>query len=156
MDARGRRADRVHAGAARALVVVWLCTSVHVAVAQPKPRSLWSGDLEKAAQLFGEALAADPGDADAATNLGQALARLGRRAEAERALREAIRLQPAREWAWVGLAELFADDPRRWERRDEIVAFLGAGLARVAGEPSGSTNLSIALANFERPVGRTE
>src|SRR5436190_153927 len=113
MDARGRRADRVHAGAARALVVVWLCTSVHVAVAQPKPRSLWSGDLEKAVQLFGEALAADPGDADAATNLGQALARLGRRAEAERALREAIRLQPAREWAWGGLAELFADDPSR-------------------------------------------
>src|SRR5439155_26069035 len=62
----------------------------------------------------------------------------------------------ARDTAYVALADLCADDPRRWERRDEIVALLHAGLAKVAGEPAGAINLTLALASFERSVGRTE
>ena len=89
---------------------------------------LKDGRIEEAAALFAAALAHDPGNAGYATDLGFALGRLGRRAEAETLLRGAIEKDPHRVYAWVNLAEIYADDPTRWERRDAIVAFLEKGL----------------------------
>ena len=80
---------------------------------------------------------------------------LGRRAEAEAVLRGAIEKDPRRFYAYVNLAELLADDPARWERRDAIVAFLEKGLDALKDDRKGRFNLLLGLANFERAVGRT-
>ncbi|HEX2574262.1 MAG TPA: tetratricopeptide repeat protein [Polyangia bacterium] len=118
----------------------------------------WSGSLEQAERavtLFEQALVEDPGDADAATNLGQALMRLGRGEAAETAFRRAIELAPARATAYAQLAELWSRDPRRWQRRDEMMGLLRLGLERVAGDPVGRVALTLSVANFERSIGRT-
>ena len=48
-------------------------------------------------------------------------------------LRGAIDKDPRRVYAWVNLAEIYADDPTRWERRDAIIAFLEKGLDATQG-----------------------
>ncbi len=98
-------------------------------------------------------LAREPRNAAYANDLGFAYWRLGRAADAERLYRRAIALDPARFYAWANLAELFSAAPDRWERADEILAFLGQGLA--LAPPSGIANLSVRIADFERSVGRT-
>ena len=121
---------------------------------QPLIKSVWKGDLRKAVQIFRDALAADPTDAEAATNLGIALSRLARRDEAIAAFNTAIRLAPARWLPYASLADLFAGDERRWEKRDEVMALLDEGLARTAGDAS-AMGLVISAANFERSIGRS-
>jgi tetratricopeptide (TPR) repeat protein len=116
---------------------------------------LKDGRTEEAAELFKAALAHDPGNAGYATDLGFALGRLGRRAEAETLLRGAIEKDPHRVYAWVNLAEIYADDPTRWERRDAIVAFLEKGLDVLKEDRDRRFNLVLGLANFERAIGRT-
>jgi tetratricopeptide (TPR) repeat protein len=116
---------------------------------------LKDGRTEEAATLFAAALAHDPGNAGYATDLGFALGRLGRRAEAETLLRGAIEKDPRRVYAWVNLAEIYADDPTRWERRDAIVAFLEKGLDVLKEDRDRRFNLVLGLANFERAIGRS-
>jgi tetratricopeptide (TPR) repeat protein len=58
-----------------------------------------SGDYSEAEAAFREAVRLDPGNADAHTDLGDALHRQGKYSEAEAASREAIRLDPALAWA---------------------------------------------------------
>ena len=82
-------------------------------------------------------------------------AKVGKRAEAEAALRDAIDKEPRRFYAYVNLADLLASDPARWERRDAIVAFLEKGLDALKEDRKGRFNLALALAGFERAVGRT-
>lgn len=120
--------------------------------AGPRP---WSVPPDRAVALFEQALVEDPNDADAATNLGQALMRLGRGEAAETAFRRAIELGPARATAYAQLAELWSRDPRRWQRRDEMMGLLRLGLERVAGDPVGRVALTLSVANFERSIGRT-
>jgi tetratricopeptide (TPR) repeat protein len=117
--------------------------------------ALRAGRVEEAAALFGQAVAHDPSSAPYATDWGFALSKLGRRAEAEAALRQAVERDPKRFYAYVNLADLLASDPGRWERRDAIVGFLEKGLEALKEDRKGRFNLVLALAGFERAVGRT-
>jgi tetratricopeptide (TPR) repeat protein len=116
---------------------------------------LKAGRLDEAARLLARALERDPESAVIQTDLGFVLGKLGRRAEAEATLRAAIAREPRRFYAYVNLADLLADDPSRWERRDQIVAFLDRGLEALKDDPKGRLFLLMRLANFERVVGRT-
>jgi tetratricopeptide (TPR) repeat protein len=116
---------------------------------------LRDGNSEEAAALFAAALAHDPGNAGYATDYGFALGRLGRRSEAEAVLRGAIDKDPHRVYAWVNLAEVYADDPSRWGRRDAIITFLEKGLDAIKDDQKRRFNLVLGIANFERAIGRT-
>jgi Flp pilus assembly protein TadD len=116
---------------------------------------LRAGRLAEAAELFARAVTGDPGNAVFATDLGFALGKLGRRAEAEAALRGAIEKDPRRFYAYVNLADLLADDPARWDRPGAIIADLEKGLAALKDDKKGRFNLLLRVANFERAVGRT-
>ncbi len=116
---------------------------------------LRAGSYAEAAELFAKAAAREPGNAALATDLGFALGRAGRRAEAEAVLRGAIEKDPRRYYAYVNLADLLAEDPARWERRDAVVAFLDKGLEALKDDRKGRFNLLLGLAGFERAVGRT-
>jgi tetratricopeptide (TPR) repeat protein len=116
---------------------------------------LRAGRPEEAVEAFTRAAAGDPSNAAFATDLGFALGKVGRRAEAEAVLRGAIEKDPRRFYAYVNLADVLADDPARWERRDTLVAFLDKGLAALADDSKGRFNLLLRVANFERAVGRT-
>jgi tetratricopeptide (TPR) repeat protein len=116
---------------------------------------LRAGKTDEAAALFARAVAGDPGNAVFATDLGFALGRLGRRAEAEAALRGAIEKDPRRFYAYANLADLLADDPARWDHREAIIAELERGLGALKDDRKGRFNLLLRVANFERAVGRT-
>jgi tetratricopeptide (TPR) repeat protein len=116
---------------------------------------LRAGELEVAAQLFASAAEHDPASAAIATDYGFALARLGKRPEAEKVLRAAVDKDPKRFYAYVNLADLWATDPGRWERRDATIAFLDKGLDALKDDRKGRFNVLLALAGFERAVGRT-
>jgi tetratricopeptide (TPR) repeat protein len=116
---------------------------------------LRAGRVGEAAELFARAVARDPNNAAFATDLGFALGKLGRRAQAEAILRGAIEKEPRRFYAYVNLADLLADDPARWERREAIVTFLDKGLELLKDDRKGRFNLLLRVANFERAVGRT-
>jgi tetratricopeptide (TPR) repeat protein len=116
---------------------------------------LKAGRLDEAARLLGRALEKEPDSAVLQTDLGFVLGKLGRRAEAEAMLRAAIARDPRRFYAYVNLADLLADDPSRWERRDHIVTYLDRGLDLLKDDPKGHLLLLLRLANFERVVGRT-
>ena len=116
---------------------------------------LRAGNLREAADLFGKAAQHDPANAAIATDWGFALGRLGERAQAEAVLRGAIEKDPRRPYAYANLADLLAQDPGRWERRDAIVALLEKGLAALKDDRKGRFTLLLGLAGFERAVGRT-
>ncbi len=116
---------------------------------------LRAGRLAEATDLFARASEGDPGNAIFATDYGFALGKQGRRAEAEAALRGAIEKDPRRFYAYVNLADLLADDPARWDRRDAIIADLDKGMEQLEDDKKGRFNLLLRVANFERAVGRT-
>jgi tetratricopeptide (TPR) repeat protein len=116
---------------------------------------LRAGAIDEAAGLLAQATAHDPSSAVIATDYGFALGRLGERADAEKVLRAAIDKDPKRVYAYLNLAELWAGDPARWEKRDAAVAFLERGLDAVKDDRKDRFNLLLALAGFERAVGRT-
>lgn len=116
---------------------------------------LRAGDFGEAADLFARAAEHDPANAAYATDLGFSLGKAGRRAEAEAVLRRAIEKDPRRYYAYVNLADLLAEDPTRWERREAIVAFLDKGLEALKDDRKGRFNLLLGIAGFERAVGRT-
>ncbi|HEX9602772.1 MAG TPA: tetratricopeptide repeat protein [Myxococcales bacterium] len=115
---------------------------------------LRGGRPAEALPLLEQAQRRDPANAAVAADLGTALLRLGRRAEAEQQLRAAIAKDPRRWPAFATLASLLSEDPRRWDLADETIALLdrGLGLARGEAAPIG---LHLARADFLRSVGRT-
>lgn len=115
---------------------------------------LKTGRFEEAAALFARAAAHDPSNVAYATDWGFALGKIGQRAEAEAVLRGAIEKEPKRVYAYVNLADLLAEDPGRWERREAIIAFLEKGLDTLKDDRKGRFNLIVALSGFERAVGR--
>ena len=116
---------------------------------------LRAGDLRAAADLFAKAAERDPANAGIATDWGFALGRLGERAQAEAVLRGAIEKDPHRSYAYANLADLLAQDPGRWERRDAAIALLEKGLEALKDDRKGRFTLLLGLAGFERAVGRT-
>ena len=116
---------------------------------------LRAGRLDEAAALFANAVAHDPGNATFLTDYGFALGKLGRRAEAEKTLRTAIDKEPGRYYAYVNLADLLAGDPARWERPDAVLALLEKGLDATKNDRKARFGLLVAIAGFERAVGRT-
>jgi tetratricopeptide (TPR) repeat protein len=117
---------------------------------------LRQGDGEAAVAELRTALAAKPGSATIATDLGFALGKLGRTREAEANLRKAIELDPKRFYAYANLAELLADSPERFQRAGEIAALLRRGLANVSDNERGKAAVTLALANFQRSVGKLD
>jgi tetratricopeptide (TPR) repeat protein len=115
---------------------------------------LKAGRFDEAAELFARAAEHDPANVAYATDWGFALGKVGQRAQAEAVLRGAIDKEPKRFYAYVNLADLLADDPGRWERRDAVVVFLEKGLETLKDDRKGRFNLLLALAGFERAVGR--
>jgi tetratricopeptide (TPR) repeat protein len=116
---------------------------------------LKQGDADEAERLFTRAVEKDPDDAVLVTDLGFTQGKLGRRAEAEATLRAAITKDPRRFYAYINLADLLADDPARWERRDRVVAYFERGLEALKDDPRGRFLVLVRIANFERAVGRT-
>jgi tetratricopeptide (TPR) repeat protein len=116
---------------------------------------LRAGRIDEAARLFAAAVEHDPGNMGYATDYGFALGRLGRRREAEVLLRAAAEKAPHRVYAWLNLAEIYAGDPTRWERRDAIIAFLEKGLDAIKEDRKSRFNLVLGIANFERAIGRS-
>jgi tetratricopeptide (TPR) repeat protein len=118
-------------------------------------RLLKAGKAEQAATVLQRAHAKEPGNAEIANNLGHVLGKLGRRSEAERAYRAAIKADPKGWLAYAGLADLWASDPGHWDRRDQMMTLLADGLERLADDPVGRVNFIMRLANFERAIGRS-
>lgn len=105
-----------------------------------------AGDTARAADLYAQAVAREPGNAQAQLNLGAALMQLGRKDEAARALAEAVRLDPTDSKAQFNLG-LMAQ-----ETGQEAQA-LRAFEAAVAGDPA-NTRAQLALADGLRLAGR--
>jgi tetratricopeptide (TPR) repeat protein len=112
------------------------------------------GSWGEAAELLRVAHDKDAKNAAIATDLGYTLTHLGVREEAERLFRQAIELDPRRFYAYVNLAELWSTDPMRWQRRDEMVAFLEKALETLAGDAKASANIELKLAELQRSLGR--
>jgi Tfp pilus assembly protein PilF len=100
------------------------------------------------------AFAQNPGSAEIADELGYAMYRLGARAEAEAMYRRAVELDARRAPAYVNFAELVSTGADRWQRRDEVLAFLRRGLAALGGDTRGRQSVELALAGFEASVGQ--
>jgi tetratricopeptide (TPR) repeat protein len=112
-----------------------------------------AGQWAEAAPLLRRAFDADPGRANVAAELGFVLYKLGQGPEAETYLRRAIALDPASSYPYLTLADLLAEAPDRWRRREEIIATLERGLSWLKDEAGGRTWLTLRLAAFERSVG---
>jgi tetratricopeptide (TPR) repeat protein len=134
--------------------VIALCAALLAAAGagQPGLQLLREGRVAEAVASFEGALKKDPRNARLANDLGFAWARLGNRAEAERAYKLAISLSPSRWLAYANLADLLAEAPDRWDRADETIALLQRGLGQLKGDAF--VSLSLQVANFERSVGR--
>jgi len=95
---------------------------------------LRAGRPAEALPLLEQAQRRDPRSAFVAADLGTALARLGRRAEAEQQLRAAIAKDPRRWSTYAALASLLSEDPRRWDLAEETVALLDRALGQARGD----------------------
>ncbi len=115
---------------------------------------LRAGRPAEALPLLEQAQRRDPRSAFVAADLGTALARLGRRAEAEQQLRAAIAKDPRRWSTYAALASLLSEDPRRWDLAEETVALLDRALGQARGDAA-QLGLHLARADFLRSVGRT-
>ena len=151
----------------RSAVVVLLLLAGSAAFAQdggatPAPQTfvdaglgkLRRGDLDGAVAELRVAFAKKPTSAAIATDLGFALGKQDNLREAEVYLRRAMDLDPRRFYAYVNLADLLAQSPDRFQRGNEIVARLKRGLGELKGNERGQTAVTMALANFERSLGR--
>ena len=125
----------------------------HVAAGLAKLRQ---GQGEAAVAELRTAFAAKPNSAAIATDLGFALGKLGQTREAESTLRKAIELDPKRFYAYANLAELLAESPERFQRASEIASLLRRGLVSVSDNERGKATVTLALANFERSVGKLD
>jgi tetratricopeptide (TPR) repeat protein len=136
-------------------MIALLCAVLAVSPVQSAAaRLLREGRVSEALPLLEAARKAEPKDAAVATDLGSALLRLGRRAEAEQQFRAAIALAP-RSWsAYAALAAMLSEDERRWDLAADTVALLDRGIARARGEVA-RAGLHLARADFLRSVGRT-
>jgi Tetratricopeptide repeat len=117
-------------------------------------RLLRDGHAEEALALLEEAARKEPRNGAVAADYATALARAGRRADAEAALRDSIARDPRRSAAYATLAALVAEDEDRWERASEVLALLDRALALVRGEVPRFSVL-FAKADLLRAVGRT-
>ena len=107
---------------------------------------LADGNVDGAVESFRQALARDENHATARTNLGVALARLGRRAEARSTFEEATRRAPHQGEAWNGLGamRLAAGDA------DGAIGPLEQASALLPSDPNPSLNLGRAFESLQR------
>jgi tetratricopeptide (TPR) repeat protein len=147
--ARAQPVDPAPAGDAVVVDVTAARADHEVALAK-----LRAGELVESVRLFRSASAKDPGNAAFANDLGFALSKFGARREAEAQYRRALALEPRRQLAYANLAELVAQSPERWQRRDEIIALLEKGQTALRDDVPGRQLLTLAWASFEQSVGR--
>jgi tetratricopeptide (TPR) repeat protein len=112
-----------------------------------------SGAWDEAALLLRRAHEKDPRNAAIANDWGYTLAHLGQRDEAEQLYRLALKLDPNRFYAYVNLAELWATDPMRWQRRDEMLGFLENALPLLAGDAKAAAHVELRLAELLKGLG---
>jgi Flp pilus assembly protein TadD len=107
---------------------------------------LVDGNAEGAAESFRGALARDADNATAQTNLGVALARLGRAREATEAFEQATRRAPHQGQAWNGLGAM------RLSANDFLGAIgpLQQASALLPGDPNPPMNLGLAFEGLQR------
>ena len=117
---------------------------------------LQAGQVDQAVELLGRAAAKDPASAAIANDLGFALSKLGARREAEAQYSRAVALEPRGWFGYANLAELIAQSPERWQRRDEIMAVLERGRMALRDDQPGRQLLALHIASFEQSVGRGE
>ncbi len=134
-------------------MIAFLAALLAAGSASPGLRLLKQGRTPEAVEVLRAALGENPRNAALANDYGFANARLGDRAEAERAYRLAIQLKPSRWYAYANLADLLSEAPDRWDRADEALALFEKGLK--LSDPSGRINFPLRVADFERSVGRT-
>ncbi len=145
---------------ALAVALVTVAFSLPAAARRPKAYQravelFWQGKVEEAVALYRQQLERTPGDAALLTDLGLALGKLGRTAEAERELRRAIAKEPGRWYAYANLAEVLAQDEARFVRHDEIAGLLTDALLQLPPKASvARAGLTLSLARFERATGR--
>lgn len=112
-------------------------------------RAHQAGRLPQAAQFYRQALALDPGNADALSNLALVTGQMAQFAEAEEMLRALIRRQPRHAGAHANLA-LILQQQRKF---DEAIACCEEGLKAVADNRSRqklSNTLALSLIGRER------
>ncbi len=78
------------------------------------------GDLDGAARLYRRVMSLDAADAAAPFNLGNLLARAGRKADAERAYKAAIKADRRFPEAWYNLANLYDEQGRAHDAIDAL------------------------------------
>jgi tetratricopeptide (TPR) repeat protein len=107
---------------------------------------LLESNVQGAIESFRNALARDPNDASAQTNLGVALARAGDRASAAQAFERATRVAPHQGEAWNGLGAM------RLAQGDAAGALgpLEQASVLLAGDPNPPMNLGRALERLDR------
>ena len=105
-----------------------------------------AGAFVEAAALYGRILALSPGRAEVHSNLGAALASLGRHAEAETSYRSAIRLTPDYSGAHNNLGNAL----KVMGRLDEAETAFRTALALKPDYPEAHSNLGVTLAGVGR------
>ncbi len=120
-------------------------------------RLLGSGKPGEAAALLEGELTHAPTNAAIATDLGIAYQRLGRAVDAEQMFRRAIKLEPARWYAYANLAAMKSAHPLSREEKEGLVRLLESGLARQAKSTpngrNGRAGILLALAGVEESAG---
>src|SRR4029079_1302425 len=86
---------------------------------QPQP---WKepGDAAAATRLYQRVMSLDPADAASAFNLGNLLMAAGRKADAERAFKQAIKADKRFAEVWYNLATLYDEQDREHDAIDAL------------------------------------
>lgn len=126
---------------------LWVVSTVSYALALNGYRAVEHGDWRAAEQTYRAAAALEPAKAEPMTNLGVALDRAGRGAEAEAAYREAVRREPRAPRPWTALgARLWADN--RWAEAADVFA------SAAALDPADARSASFAAEARTKSMGK--
>jgi tetratricopeptide (TPR) repeat protein len=126
---------------------LWVVPTVSYALAVNGYRAVEQSDWQAAEQTYRAAAALEPGKAEPMTNLGVALERAGRTADAEAAYREAVRREPRAVRPWTALgARLWA--AKRWAEAADVFS------SAAALDPTDARSASFAAEARAKAMGK--